>query len=358
MSSMTVKPLARPQAGKVISGVPEDWRPTRPDGDHARKVYRAMLQARLLESKLASLYKAGKIVGGVYVGKGQEAVSAAVGACLRWGRDIYGPLIRDQAGRCAIGESLLDATRTYLGSVEGPMRGRDGNIHRGRPRQGLPAMISHLGTGVSVVSGMLLARRLRGQLDGVVGAASIGDGGTSTGAFHEGLNAAAIERLPLVLTVADNQFAYSTPTHRQFACADLLDRAVGYGVHGEEVDGTDFLACMEVFAGAVARARQGGGPQMVVARLLRLSGHGEHDDASYVPETARAGRYGRDCMDVARRQMVESGYATEAELEALQAELAEEIQAAVATAQREPKPDPWQEDWRACSVDLLTGSAP
>lgn len=312
-----------------------------------------MLQARLLETKLASLYKAGKIVGGVYVGKGQEAVSAAVGACLRWGHDVYAPLIRDQAGRCAIGEPLLDATRTYLGSVEGPMRGRDGNIHRGRPREGLLAMISHLGTSVSVVSGMLLARRLRGELDGVVGASSIGDGGTSTGAFHEGLNAAAVERLPLVITVADNQFAYSTPTRRQFACEDLLDRAAGYGVHGEEVDGTDFLACVETFAAAVDRARSGGGPQMVVARLLRLSGHGEHDDASYVPDTVRAGRYGRDCMDVARQQMLEAGYATAAELDAMRLELIDGIQAAVATAQRESKPNPWQESWRARSTDLL-----
>jgi pyruvate dehydrogenase E1 component alpha subunit/2-oxoisovalerate dehydrogenase E1 component alpha subunit len=267
-------------------------------------------------------------------------------------------LIRDQAGRCAIGEPLLDATRTYLGSVEGPMRGRDGNIHRGRPQQGIPAMISHLGSGVSVVAGMLLARRLRGELDGVVGATSIGDGGTSTGAFHEGLNAAAIERLPLVVTVADNQFAYSTPTSRQFACADLLDRAKGYGLEGVEVDGTDFFACVEVFAAAVERARKGGGPQMVVARLLRLSGHGEHDDASYVPDTVRAGPYGRDCMDVARAQLLEAGYATEEALNQMRLELTEEIQLAVATAQREAKPNPWREDWSARSTNLLTITEP
>jgi len=311
-----------------------------------------MIEARQLETKLASLYKAGKIVGGVYIGKGQEAVSGALGAALRRGRDVFAPLIRDQAGRTAFGEDLLDATRTYLGSVKGPMRGRDGNIHRGRPREGLPAMISHLGASVPVVTGMLLARRLRGELEGTVGATCIGDGATSTGAFHEGINAAAVEHLPLVVVVANNQFAYSTPNARQFACADLLDRAKGYGVDGHSVDGTDFLGCVRVLGEAVARARQGKGPQMVIARLLRLSGHGEHDDAGYVPDTLRAGPLGRDCMEVGAAQIVEAGYATPEELERWREEATVEVQRALALAQREPGPDPWKEKWEACSVKL------
>lgn len=317
-----------------------------------------MLQARQMETKLASLYKAGKIVGGVYLGKGQEAVSASLGGCLEWGHDIFAPLIRDQGGRSAFGEPILDGTRTYLGSIQGPMKGRDGNIHRGRPKEGLLAMISHLGASVSVVSGMLLARRLRGELEGVVGATCIGDGGTSTGAFHEGLNAAAVERLPLVVVVANNQFAYSTPTDRQFACDSLLDRAAGYGVEGHEVDGTDFLASLRTMAEAVDRARQGGGTQMVVARLLRLSGHGEHDDASYVPDEVRAGRYGRDCMDVAEQQMIESGYADQAEIDGWRSEITEEVQLALATAQRESGPNPWDERWEARSTDPLTITDP
>ena len=164
-----------------------------------------MVTARILESKLASLYKAGKIVGGVYIGPGQEAVSASIGSCLKWGHDIFAPLIRDQGGRTAFGESMLDATRSYLGSVKGPSRGRDGNIHRGRPTEGFPTMISHLGAMISVVAGMLLARRLKGTLEGVVGATSVGDGASSTGAFHEGLNVAAVEKLPLVIILSNNQ---------------------------------------------------------------------------------------------------------------------------------------------------------
>ncbi len=321
------------------------------DRDYVRDVFRAMLKARLLEAKLSSLYKAGKIVGGVYLGKGQEAVSAALGASLIQGRDIFAALIRDQAGRTAFGEPLLDCTRTYLGSVLGPMKGRDGNIHRGRPREGMPAMISHLGAEVSVVGGMLMARRLKGELGGVVGATCVGDGATSTGAFHEGINMAAVERLPLVVIVSNNQFAYSTPNDRQFACVDLLDRAQGYGVGGHSVDGTDLLACADVIGRAVRLAREGGGPQMVVARLLRLSGHGEHDDGSYVPGTMRDSHLGRDCLENGIVQMIEHGFATVDEIERWKNRFTEEVQAAVAQAQQEPTPDPWDEDWRACSTE-------
>jgi len=321
------------------------------DRDYVRDVFRAMLRARLLENKLSSLYKAGKIVGGVYLGKGQEAVSASLGASLIKGRDIFAALIRDQAGRTAFGEPLIDCTRTYLGSVLGPMRGRDGNIHRGRPLDGMPAMISHLGAEVSVVAGMLVGRRLKGELQGVVGATCVGDGATSTGSFHEGINMAAVENLPMVIIVGNNQFAYSTPTDRQFACADLLDRAKGYGVGGHSVDGTDMLACAQVIGRAVTLAREGAGPQMVVARLLRLSGHGEHDDGSYVPGALRGSHLGRDCLENGLGQMIEGGYASVEEIERWKRDFTDEVQAAVAQAQQEPTPDPWVEDWRACSTE-------
>src|SRR5688572_6331286 len=154
--------------------------------DRYLQAYRLMLLARVTEDKIVSLYRGGKITGGVFLGRGQEALSVATGMALRKG-DIFAPLIRDQAGRFAFGETLLDCTRTYMGSRIGPMRGRDGNVHRGRPREGLFAMISHLGAMIPAVAGALLARRFRG-LTGAVGATCIGDGGTSTGAFHEALN--------------------------------------------------------------------------------------------------------------------------------------------------------------------------
>src|SRR5437868_9705545 len=156
-----------------------------------------MSLARLLVEKFASFYRAANIHGGVFLGKGQEALSVAVGQTLRK-TDVFAPLIRDTAGRLAFGENILDSVRTYLGSVLGPMRGRDGNVHWGRPKQGLLPMISHLGAMISVVNGMLMARKFKGQA-GTVGASCIGDGGTSTGSFHEALNQAAIEKLPLVV---------------------------------------------------------------------------------------------------------------------------------------------------------------
>ena len=149
--------------------------------DECIRAFRCMLLARLLDDKLASLWRGAKISGGVYLGRGQEAVSVAIGQSLRPG-DVFAPLIRDGAGRLAFGESVLDAVRTYLGSPLGPMRGRDGNVHRGRPKEGYLPMISHLGAMISVVNGVLMARRFRG-VAGTVGATCIGDGATSTGSW-------------------------------------------------------------------------------------------------------------------------------------------------------------------------------
>ena len=317
------------------------------------KAYEVLILARTFEEKISALYRSGKIVGGVYVGRGQEAFSYALGGQLSSSLgDVYSPLIRDQAGRIGFGEPLIDGARTYLGSVKGPMRGRDGNIHRGRPREGMPAMISHLGTSISVINGMLIARRFKG-VSGCVGGAVAGDGATSTGAFHEGLNQAAVEGLPLVLAVADNQFAYSTPTSRQYACADLVDRAVGYGVTGYSVDGTDLMECLVTFRRAVARARAGGGPQLVVGKMLRLSGHGEHDDASYVPDEAKAGKWGGDCIAKARERIVAERLDTPANLAILEERAAKIVEETVAMVQGEESPDPAKETWDAISTRRL-----
>ena len=310
-----------------------------------------MVLARTFEDKIASLYRAGKIVGGVYVGRGQEAFSAALGVRLQAGKDVYSPLIRDQAGRNAFGEDILLGARTYLGSSLGKMRGRDGNIHRGAPLEGMPIMISHLGAMLSVVSGMLMARRMRGELGDAVGAASIGDGATSTGACHEALNMAAVEKLPLIISIANNQFAYSTPNDRQFACADLVDRAKGYGIHGVTIDGTDLADCLRGFEEAVNRARAGEGPQMVVGNLLRLSGHGEHDDAGYVPDEMRASAIGQDCLVKARKRVLDEGWLSEDDCARIDAESAAEVEAAVAKASKEISPDPYQHDWNALSSE-------
>ena len=322
---------------------------------HAR-AFRWMLLARLLDDKLASLYRAGKIHGGVFLGRGQEALSVSVGQSLRSG-DIFAPLIRDGAGRLAFGETVLDAVRTCMGSPLGPMRARDGNVHRGRPREGLLPMISHLGAMISVVNGMLLARRFR-EITDCVGATCLGEGGTSTGAFHEALNQAAVEKLPLVLVIANNHYAYSTPTSRQFACRALADKAVGYGVTGHSVDGTDLAACLRVMGGAIAQARSGQGPQLVVARLLRLCGHGEHDDASYIDPKLKLSPAGRDCLKVAEEFLLQKRWVDTRTINGWRDDATVHIEEAVARVQREAGPDPNQENWCAlASPQLREGQA-
>lgn len=315
------------------------------------QAYRFMLLARVMDDKFASLYRAGKIHGGVFLGRGQEALSVSIGIALKTG-DVFAPLIRDAAGRFAFGEPILDAVRTYMGSPLGPMRARDGNVHRGHPREGLLPMISHLGAMIAVVNGVLFARKLKGSND-VVGVASIGDGATSTGAVHEALNQAAVEKLPLVVVIANNQYAYSTPNSRQFACENLADRAVGYGITPHTVDGTELEACLGVMSKAISAARTGHGPQLVVANLLRLCGHGEHDDASYVDTRLKYLPAGRDCLKAAEEEMQCRNWACANTIAGWRAEAVKKVEEAVATVQREPAPDPFNENWCALATSHL-----
>ena len=313
----------------------------------ARRAYHAMVMARAFDTKISALYKAGQIFGGVFLGRGHEAIAACEAVFLKRGEDVYNPFIREQAGRCAWGESVLESARSYLGSKQGYMRGRDSNVHWGNPTMGQPAPISHLGAMVSVVAGMLLAKRFKGET-GRVGVANIGDGTTSVGATHEGVNFVAVEKLPVVIVVTNNQFAYSTPNSQEFA-ASLTDRGRGYGLACHECDGTDFMATLTTMQRAISAARAGEGPQWVVANTLRMCGHGEHDDASYIPEELKAAYADRDPLAVARRQMLEAGWITEEEAQAWDDECRDEVQRLVAQAQREASPNPADEDWKATS---------
>src|SRR5437773_592348 len=326
-----------------------------PPHDRFLEAFRWMLLARTLEEKLVSLYRGGLITGGVYIGKGQEAVSVACGLFLQEG-DIFAPLIRDQAGRSAFGEPLIDVTRTYLGSRLGPMRGRDGNIHRGHPRNNELAMISHLGAMVSVTVGALMAKRFKGEKN-FVGLACIGEGGMQTGAFHEGMNIAAVEQAPLVVVATNNHYAYSTPNDREFACDNLVDRAKGYGFEGYSVDGTDLSACLDVIGGAVKRARAGRPPQLVVASILRLSGHGEHDDASYVTDETKRESFARDCLKLAEQKIVDLNLADAATLKAWRKDAAAQVDEAIAAAQQEAAHEAAKADWCALSTRDLVDHA-
>jgi acetoin:2,6-dichlorophenolindophenol oxidoreductase subunit alpha len=309
------------------------------------EAFRWMLLTRVLEEKLTSLYRGGLISGGVYVGRGQEAVSVACGMFLQKG-DVFAPLIRDQAGRSAFGEPLVDVARTYLGSRQGPMRGRDGNIHRGSWESGQLAMISHLGAMIPVVVGKLLAKRMKGEQN-FVGLTTIGEGGMQTGATHEGMNIAAVEQVPFVLVATNNHYAYSTPNDREFACVDLVDRALGYGYEGYHVDGTDLANCLDVIGSAVKRARAGRPPQLVVAQILRLAGHGEHDDASYVSDEIKREPFAQDPLARTEAVIIERQLADKETLQKWRAEAVAKVEEAVATAQHEDAPVGREENWSA-----------
>jgi pyruvate dehydrogenase E1 component alpha subunit/2-oxoisovalerate dehydrogenase E1 component alpha subunit len=308
-------------------------------------LFRVMLLARRFEERLAALYRQGRIVGGVYLGKGQEAISGALGLALDQETDLFAPLIRDMAGRLAFGESISNASKVYLGKADTPMRGRDGNIHRGdlsgtHGGRQLP-MISHLGAMLSVLNGMLMARRWQGQPLGV-GATCIGEGGMNTGALHEGLNQAAVEQLPIVVLAVDNGYAYSTPSKQSYTCRDLAERAVGYGITGYEVDARDFDACRDVTMEAVAAARAGKGPQLISARCLRLCGHGEHDDATYIPPSERESAL--DCVVTAQEQLANDlGTAgVQAVIDEVSATIETGVQEALSAADADPANETWQ----------------
>jgi pyruvate dehydrogenase E1 component alpha subunit/2-oxoisovalerate dehydrogenase E1 component alpha subunit len=163
-----------------------------------------------------------------------------------------------------------------------------------------------------------------------------------------------VEKLPLVLVVADNQYAYSTPTSFQFACENLADKGVGYGVESYSVDGTDLAACLKTVGQAVARARAGHGPQLVVAKLLRLCGHGEHDDSSYVDPKLKLLPIGRDCLKAAEELLLRQKWTDDVTIATWRSEIVREIEEAVAKVQREPAPDPFAEEWSAISSKHLS----
>jgi acetoin:2,6-dichlorophenolindophenol oxidoreductase subunit alpha len=327
--------------------------------EQRREHLRWMMRGRGLDDRLVALYRSSLVHGNVFTGHGQEALSAAIGMFLQrplpgQPGDVFAPLIRDTAGRLSFGESFETSFRTYLGKRTGPMRGRDGNIHRGDVTKGHLPMISHLGAMVSAVCGTLMARRLRGEPKSArtVGVTCLGDGGMATGAAHEGINVMAVEKLPMVLVVANNQVSYSTFNDRSFACKDLVTRAEAYGMRGVSVDGTDAEECLWAVGDAIARARNDEGPQMVVATLMRLQGHGTHDDASYVPAELRA-RF-PDCLEAAPKKMIADHVIDQAAVDAMWAEVKEEISQAYERIRNEPAPNPDEEDWTAYSMTDLT----
>ncbi len=296
-----------------------------------------MRLTRSLEEKLVNLYRQTKVVGGLFRSLGQEADSVGSAFALDRGKgDILSPLIRNLGSMLVQGATPVEVLRQYMAKAESPTRGRELNIHFNDLKRGFLGQISHLGDMVPVMCGVTMSFKMRREPR--VGMVYIGDGAMSTGAFHEGINFAAVQKLPLVIICENNGYAYSTPMSKQTAVKFLVEKAPAYGVVGEQADGNDVLAVYETTKRAVDRARAGEGVTLIELITFRRKGHAEHDNQSYVsPEEIKAWE-ARDPIDLYVRQLGDNAWATPAELAAIDERITAEIDAAVALCENEPFP--------------------
>jgi TPP-dependent pyruvate/acetoin dehydrogenase alpha subunit len=300
------------------------------------ELYRHLLLTRVVEEKLVALYRQTKIVGGVFRSLGQEATAVGTAYALK-DTDFIAPLIRDLGAVLVKGIRPREIFAQYMAKAWGPSEGRDLNIHFGDVSRGFIGPISHLGDMIPVMTGIALGARMR-KLD-TVALAYIGDGGMSTGAFHEGLNFAAVQKLPLVVVAEYNWYAYSTPTRLQTAVENLADKSAGYNIPGYIVDGNDVVECYEVTKQAVEFARAGGGAVLIEAKTYRRRGHAEHDDQRYLPEGELDFWEKRDPVDRFARHLLARELATREKLDEIAADVKREVDEDSAWAESSPMPD-------------------
>ena len=299
-------------------------------------LYRSMLVTRRLEEAGHTLYKQGKIPGSFYTGRGNEAASVGVAAAM--GPDDVGtPLHRNVGVHVTRGTEPWRILANYLGRLDGPARGRDGNVHFGDLARGQITIVSHLPAMLPVVVGCALAFRIRREPRVAVG--WFGDGASAKGDCHEAMNFAGTLLLPVVFVCDNNQWAYSTPTHLEYACEQLADRGRAYGFEGVAVDGTDVLAVYREAKRAVAKARAGEGPTLIESVTLRMEGHAVHDDAFYVPPEMLSAWAERDPVERYRAWLAEHAAFTERDDEQLLAEVKTTLLDALRRAEASSLPD-------------------
>jgi TPP-dependent pyruvate/acetoin dehydrogenase alpha subunit len=283
------------------------------------------------------LYRQGKIVGGVYVGRGQEAIPVGT-ALLAEPDDVLFPSHRDMAVFFIRGVPLGRILAQYMGRVDGLTRGRDGNMHMGDMSRNIVSIISALAATVPVAAGAAMALRYQGK-NGVA-FSYFGDGATSRGDWHEGVNLATVQKLPVLFICNNNQYAYSTPLSAQMACANVADRGPAYNMPAEIVDGNDVLAVHEATQRALAHVRSGKGPYLLECKTFRMTGHSAHDAAHYVPQ-GLFDEWGKlDPITQLEAKMVKNGWADQEELDGVRSRVHAEVDEAVAWAEQSPYPDP------------------
>ena len=301
-----------------------------------------MTLARTVDRKLQVLYRQGKVYGGVYSQEGNEGVSVGSAAALEEGDCLF-PVHRGLGARLVRGDRLEVILAQLLAKAAGPTAGRDSGLHHDVLDRRIFSMISHLGTQLPVACGAAIGLRMHDE--DRVALNFTGDGATALGDFHEGLNFAAVLKLPVILVVENNLYAYSTPNHREFACAELALRGPGYGIPAETVDGTDVLAVHGAVSRAVAHARAGRGPSLVEAKALRLRGHSEADDNSYTPAAQLEQGRRKDPLLRLEKYMRRLGLLDDATVSDIRQRCAGELEDALARVETLPDPDPADASW-------------
>jgi TPP-dependent pyruvate/acetoin dehydrogenase alpha subunit len=308
------------------------------DREHLVRLYRNMLATRLIEERGNLLFKAGKLPGSYYTGRGNEAASVGVATAMG-GHDVASPLHRNLGVHVVRGIPPAAIFCQFMGRDGGATHGRDSNLRSNDfgPGKGLLAGVSHLPAMIPVITGIALAFQLRREERVAIG--WCGDGAAARGDMHESMNLAGVRRLPIVYVIDNNQYAYSTPNRLSFACEHLADRGPAYGFEGIVVDGTDIVTVFREAQRAIEKAREGGGPTIIELVTLRMEGHAVHDDAGYVPRELLAEFGSKDPVERFRGWLAEVEEFSEEEFSTIEDEVRAWIEAGVLEAETSPPPD-------------------
>src|SRR5881296_1357064 len=299
--------------------------------------YRNMLVTRGIEERGHILYRQGKIPGSFYTGRGNEAAAVGVATAMK-AEDVGTPLHRDMGVHITRGVDPWRIFAQYMGRQDGPTHGRDGNVHMADSQLGLIAMVSHLPAMLPVATGCALAFRIREEARVAVG--WFGEGASARGDTHESMTLAGVRKLPMVFICDNNQWAYSTPTHLEFATQHVADRAEAYGFEGIVVDGTDVLAVYREAKRAIEKAREGGGPTLIECVTLRMEGHAVHDDAFYVPKDMFEEWAKNDPIERFRTWLKEHADLSDGEEDEIAADVKKILTDAIRRGEDSPLPDP------------------
>jgi pyruvate dehydrogenase E1 component alpha subunit len=306
------------------------------DNETKIKMLHYMRLTRTIEDRIErKLYRQGRIVGGVYVGLGQEAISIGTAIHMQ-DDDVVAPSHRDMGVFLMRGITPRRIIAQYMGRKTGLTGGKDGNMHMGDMNHNVIAFVSHLADNVPVAAGVALAFKQRGEKR--VSLCYHGEGATSRGDWHEGINFAAVHKLPVVYFVNNNAYAYSTPQSLQMAIENVADRAAGYGIEGEVVDGNDVVAVYHAAKQSIDRARAGEGPSIVEFKTFRMTGHSAHDDAGYVPPELFEEWKKKDPIKRFENMLLDDGVISRGDIERMQKEIDAIIDDAVEWAENEPLP--------------------